>query len=180
MPGQPTTAIDLWRVLAARVLPEVGGLEPAVATALQTILTRGPLARRMLDACGVSPAPSDLPRGFRQRREHDVARRAFGRLRALERAHRRARAIEPDAAAGEHALLHRRARRGERIFQARAVRVDLELRRAARVQHRDAAREAAETRTQHVARDGGFGRKPGTVKPKGCDANGNPIGRPDW
>ena len=31
-----------------------------------------------------------------------------------------------------------------------------------------------------VAQDGGFGRKPGSVKPKGCDANGNPIGRPDW
>lgn len=31
-----------------------------------------------------------------------------------------------------------------------------------------------------ATQDGGFGRKPGVAKVKGCDANGNPFGRADW
>ena len=56
--GLPTgrlTAIDVWRRLAAQVLPAASGLDPAVARALQCILARGPLARRMLAAAGSAP-----------------------------------------------------------------------------------------------------------------------------
>ena len=60
LPGQPTTAIDLWRSLAARVLPDAASLEPAVAAALHGILQHGPLARRLLRAVGPQPAASAL------------------------------------------------------------------------------------------------------------------------
>ncbi|MBX3463522.1 MAG: glutamate--cysteine ligase [Planctomycetes bacterium] len=53
-------AIAVWRALAERVLPDVGGLDPELTTPLQTILAQGPLARRMLAAAGEQPDPAAL------------------------------------------------------------------------------------------------------------------------
>lgn len=60
LPAQPTAALDVWRALAARVLPDLGGLDPALASALRVILADGPLARRMLHAVGATPQRADL------------------------------------------------------------------------------------------------------------------------
>ena len=57
----PRAAIDVWRSLADRLLPQVS-LEPEVAAALGVILNDGPLARRMLAACGETPDAPALQR----------------------------------------------------------------------------------------------------------------------
>jgi gamma-glutamyl:cysteine ligase YbdK (ATP-grasp superfamily) len=56
----PAPAISLWRELAARALPDPGVVDPALRAPLRTILERGPLARRMLDAVGPTPSPAAL------------------------------------------------------------------------------------------------------------------------
>ena len=56
--GMPGTATDLqtvWRHLADAVLPDAGTVDPALSRPLQTILGRGPLARRMIDTVGRKP-----------------------------------------------------------------------------------------------------------------------------
>ena len=55
-PGGPAPAGALWAHLAAAVLGP-GELEPALAAALDVVLDEGPLARRILRACGATPAP---------------------------------------------------------------------------------------------------------------------------
>ena len=51
----PQRAIDVWRKLASGVVPGSEVFDPEVKGALEAILTRGPLARRMLQAIGTSP-----------------------------------------------------------------------------------------------------------------------------
>ena len=60
MPAQPIAAGELWRQLAARVLPNAAAIDPALQRPLQTILEQGPLARRMLDAVGTAPDAASL------------------------------------------------------------------------------------------------------------------------
>lgn len=58
--AQPRPVLAVWRALADAVLPDVGGLDPALAAPLHTILTLGPLARRMLTAVGDRPERAAL------------------------------------------------------------------------------------------------------------------------
>jgi glutamate---cysteine ligase / carboxylate-amine ligase len=58
--GAPQLAIDVWRKLAAGVVPGLGTLDEPLVPALQTVLERGPLARRMLHAIGDTPDRSQL------------------------------------------------------------------------------------------------------------------------
>lgn len=53
--ARPRPALTVWRALADAVLPDVGALDPALVQPLHTILTLGPLARRMLTAVGDRP-----------------------------------------------------------------------------------------------------------------------------
>ncbi len=56
--GMPATATDLqqvWRHLAAAVLPDASVVDAALARPLEVILSQGPLARRMLQAVGERP-----------------------------------------------------------------------------------------------------------------------------
>lgn len=57
-----TTAGDVWRQLADRVLPDSAVVDAALARPLQTILAHGPLARRMLTAAGTAPDRARLQR----------------------------------------------------------------------------------------------------------------------
>ena len=56
------SAGELWRALAERVLPDVQDFDPLVEAPLRTILRRGPLARRVLAAVGVTPDRAALDR----------------------------------------------------------------------------------------------------------------------
>ena len=58
---QPRTAADCWRRLADAVLPDAD-LDPVVEQPLRTILRRGPLARRLLTAVGLTPDRAELDR----------------------------------------------------------------------------------------------------------------------
>jgi len=55
MPTSPVPALEVWRRLAAVVLPDAGAIDAVVAAPLQKILDRGPLARRMLSRTGTDP-----------------------------------------------------------------------------------------------------------------------------
>lgn len=55
LPPAPLAALELWRRLADRTLPDVAGLDPLLDPPLCTILGRGPLARRLLAAVGTRP-----------------------------------------------------------------------------------------------------------------------------
>lgn len=55
LPPAPLPALQLWRRLADRTLPDVAGLDPLLDPPLRTILGRGPLARRLLAAVGTRP-----------------------------------------------------------------------------------------------------------------------------
>lgn len=66
LPATPRPAIDVWRELSAKVGPELGSLEPEVAAALQTLLRRGPLARRLLRACGDTPTADAIAAMLRE------------------------------------------------------------------------------------------------------------------
>lgn len=66
LPATPRPAIDVWRELIAKVVPDLGSLEPAVDTALQTLLRRGPLARRLLRACGETPTADAIAAMLRE------------------------------------------------------------------------------------------------------------------
>ena len=59
---RPFTAIEIWRHLAETVLPDVAGLDAQLARPLARILADGPLARRLLDACGGSVDRQSLSR----------------------------------------------------------------------------------------------------------------------
>jgi len=59
---RPRPAIEVWRALADAALPDVAGLDPDLEQPLHTILTQGPLARRMLAAVGDRPEPATLQR----------------------------------------------------------------------------------------------------------------------
>ncbi len=58
--GQPTAAIEVWRALAAKVLPDVAAFGPDLHQPLQVILSRGPLARRILSALGENPSAASI------------------------------------------------------------------------------------------------------------------------
>lgn len=58
--ARPAGAV--WRALAEAVLPDVAGLDPALEQPLHTILTQGPLARRLLAAVGERPDAATLLR----------------------------------------------------------------------------------------------------------------------
>jgi carboxylate-amine ligase len=60
--GSPRTAAECWRALAAAVLPDVADFDPLLEAPLQTILRRGPLARRLLAAVGATPDRAALDR----------------------------------------------------------------------------------------------------------------------
>ncbi|GAB4144772.1 MAG: glutamate-cysteine ligase family protein [Planctomycetota bacterium] len=55
LPGSAIAALDVWRRLADRVLPGGSPADPDLALPLDAILSRGPLARRMLEAAGPAP-----------------------------------------------------------------------------------------------------------------------------
>jgi glutamate---cysteine ligase / carboxylate-amine ligase len=61
LPGEPRTAIDVWRRLADATLPDVD-VDPIVEGPLRTVLRRGPLARRILTAVGTAPDANELRR----------------------------------------------------------------------------------------------------------------------
>ena len=54
------TAQAVWRQLAERVLPDAAAIDAQLARPLQTILSHGPLARRMLAAVGERPDAAAL------------------------------------------------------------------------------------------------------------------------
>ncbi|MBL8725431.1 MAG: glutamate--cysteine ligase [Planctomycetes bacterium] len=61
--GLPTRALpagELWQRLAAAVLPDAGAVDPALVAPLRTVLTQGPLARRMLARVGTEPSREAL------------------------------------------------------------------------------------------------------------------------
>jgi gamma-glutamyl:cysteine ligase YbdK (ATP-grasp superfamily) len=58
----PRTAIELWRALAEAVVPDIAAFDPDLEVPLHTILTQGPLARRMLTAVGERPDAAALQR----------------------------------------------------------------------------------------------------------------------
>ncbi|MCC7398129.1 MAG: glutamate--cysteine ligase [Planctomycetes bacterium] len=60
LPSAPLLAGEVWRRLAERLLPDVRGFDAALERPLQTILTRGPRARRLLDHYGETPSRDDL------------------------------------------------------------------------------------------------------------------------
>lgn len=66
LPAVPLAAGALWRRLADRLLPDVRGFDAVLAAPLDTILERGPLARRLLDVFGEAPSRDDLLRMCRQ------------------------------------------------------------------------------------------------------------------
>jgi gamma-glutamyl:cysteine ligase YbdK (ATP-grasp superfamily) len=53
-------AADVWRRLADRLLPDAAAIDLALARPLQAILSRGPLARRMLAVVGEEPDAAAL------------------------------------------------------------------------------------------------------------------------
>jgi carboxylate-amine ligase len=55
LPGSPRTALDVWRHLADKALPDLAAVDPLLDAPLRTLLGKGPLARRMLDAVGPTP-----------------------------------------------------------------------------------------------------------------------------
>lgn len=55
LPPSPRPAREVWRALADATLPDAGAIDPALEAPLETILTAGPLARRMLSAVGERP-----------------------------------------------------------------------------------------------------------------------------
>ncbi|MBL9078217.1 MAG: glutamate--cysteine ligase [Planctomycetes bacterium] len=60
LPAVPLPAIEVWRRLADAVLPDVGAFDGDLVAPLRAILTRGPLARRMLAAVGEQPDAAAL------------------------------------------------------------------------------------------------------------------------
>ncbi len=56
----PRPAQAVWRALADRLLPDVAAFEPDLDRPLRTILTQGPLARRLLAAVGDRPERAAL------------------------------------------------------------------------------------------------------------------------
>lgn len=66
LPNSPRTALDVWRALAERVLPDAGHVDAQLTGPLQTILSRGPLAARLVAATGTCPEPVALARVQRQ------------------------------------------------------------------------------------------------------------------
>lgn len=60
LPPQPIAALEVWRRLAERVLPDLGSVDPALDAPLQVLLREGPLARRMLRGCGGATTPGAI------------------------------------------------------------------------------------------------------------------------
>lgn len=56
----PRTAQQVWQALADAVLPDAARIDPELDQPLRTILSRGPLARRMLQAVGEQPDAAAL------------------------------------------------------------------------------------------------------------------------
>lgn len=65
LPARPRSALELWRELAAAVLPDPAAVDPALAAPLRTILAQGPLARRMVARVGTEPS-RDALRGLQE------------------------------------------------------------------------------------------------------------------
>ena len=60
MPGKATDLQHVWRHLADTLLPDAAAVDATLARPLETILTHGPLARRMLKAVGERPDAAAL------------------------------------------------------------------------------------------------------------------------
>lgn len=60
LPARALPAGELWQRLAAAVLPDAGTVDPALVAPLRTVLTQGPLARRMLARVGTEPSREAL------------------------------------------------------------------------------------------------------------------------
>jgi gamma-glutamyl:cysteine ligase YbdK (ATP-grasp superfamily) len=60
LPARALPAGELWQQVAAAVLPDAGVVDPALVAPLRTVLTQGPLARRMLARVGTEPSREAL------------------------------------------------------------------------------------------------------------------------
>ena len=73
----PITAGEVWRQLAQSVAPQGRSADPSVRSAVETILERGPLARRILSAVGPNPARDKIAAVYRNLADCLAAGRMF-------------------------------------------------------------------------------------------------------
>jgi len=73
----PMTAGEMWRYLAQSVAPRGRSADPSVQSAIETILERGPLARRILSAVGPNPARDKIAAVYRDLADCLAAGRMF-------------------------------------------------------------------------------------------------------
>jgi glutamate---cysteine ligase / carboxylate-amine ligase len=73
----PITAGEMWRQLAQSVAPRGRSADPSVGSAIETILERGPLARRILSAVGPNPARDTIAAVYRNLADCLAAGRMF-------------------------------------------------------------------------------------------------------
>jgi carboxylate-amine ligase len=74
------TAAELWRHLARSLGPSSRSADPSVRPAVETLLERGPLARRILAAVGPSPSRDRIATVYRQLADCLAAGRMFAGL----------------------------------------------------------------------------------------------------
>lgn len=65
-PGKSCSLGELWQHLVARLLPDGSGLDAGLRSALDVLLARGPLARRILKALGGEASPDDMRALYRR------------------------------------------------------------------------------------------------------------------
>jgi gamma-glutamyl:cysteine ligase YbdK (ATP-grasp superfamily) len=73
----PMAAVDLWRHLAQAVGTSGRSADPSVRSAVETILERGPLARRIMAAAGSAPSRDRIATVYRELCECLAAGRMF-------------------------------------------------------------------------------------------------------
>ena len=73
----PLTAGEVWRHLARAVGPSARSADPSVKSAVDTILERGPLSRRILAAVGPAPSRERMALVYRELADCLAAGRMF-------------------------------------------------------------------------------------------------------
>lgn len=76
----PITAGEMWRQLARSVAPRGRSADPSVQSAIETILERGPLARRILSEVGPNPTRDTIAAVYRNLADCLAAGRMFAGL----------------------------------------------------------------------------------------------------
>jgi len=76
----PITAAELWRHLAQSLGPQSRSADPSMRPAVNTILERGPLARRILAALGPQPSRDKIAAVYRELADCLAAGRMFAGL----------------------------------------------------------------------------------------------------